>query len=208
MEPEAPQETQEPSTGATDKNEKKPLPQAQTQQSLKTTADVEDIENADIINVEASALPNRFKKYMPDRDRRLEIIEEGINIQRPIFADGSLGSLAHTLKPEDGYYDVVIHGYDYGFQYFDDDIDVETLCAIIAQRKDYKKGMKIRLISCNAGSKADGTAQYIANKLRVEVLAADKYAIVAKNAHGETTVYSGSKVGMRDGSFIRFIPED
>lgn len=162
----------------------------------------------DKIEAEASALPNRFKKFMPEQNRRREIIEEGKNLERPIFASGLLGRLALGLESEPGLYDVVIHGYQYGLQYFGEDIDVETLCAIIAQRKDYRKGMNIRLIACHAGAKDDGVAQYVANKLRVTVFAPDKLGIIERNLNGKTEVYSGSATGVHDGEIKPFTPQE
>ena len=168
---------------------------------------VENSADRGIINIKASVLPDRFKRYLPDKERRIQIIEEGKALEKPIFDNGLLGKLATKLKPLKGYYDVVLHGSEYGLEYFGERIDVETLCAIIAQRKDYKKGTKIRLVSCNTGAEANGVAQYIADKLGVEVFAPDKKAIVLKKASGETVVYSGSKIGKQDGEFITFVPD-
>ena len=174
----------------------------------KESIPVENHERNSIINIEASALPDRFKKYIPKLERRREIITEGIELQRPIFDRGSLGQLAGRLRSHEDYYDVVLHGTAYSFEYFGEPIDVETLCAIIAQRKDYKKGTKIRLIACNSGTAADGVARYISNKLHVTVLAPDKKAIVQRLVTGETIVYSGSKIGVHDGKFIPFVPDN
>ena len=132
------------------------------------------------IKVETSVLPHRFKRYLPNEQRRLEIIEDGKKLERPIFADGLLGRLAQSLPPENDFYDIVIHGYPYGLQYFGEDIDVETLCAIIAQRKDYRKGTNIRLIAYHAGAEKDGVAQYVADKLHVTVIAPDKLGIIER----------------------------
>lgn len=167
---------------------------------------LENSENDGKMSAEASPLPNRFKRYLPESGRRNEIIEEGKNLERPIFADGLLGELAKTLKPLPNYYDVVLHGEKYGLYYFGDKIDVETLCAIIAQRKDYKKGTNIRLISCNTGAAKDGVAQYVADKLHVTVLAPDKNAVVYRKWWGLTDVFSGSDVNEKDGEFISFEP--
>ena len=169
---------------------------------------VANSEKDGIITAEVSALPNRFKKYIPEKQRRIQIINEGKQRERAIFADDRLGELAKSLPAEEGFYDVVIHGYPYGFQYFGEHIDVETLCAIIAQRKDYKKGMNIRLIACNAGSKPDGVAQYIADKLRVLVTAPTKLGIIERKSNGETIVYSGSKKYLHDGQMKPFWPSE
>ena len=162
----------------------------------------------DIISVEASKLPNRFEVPKLGKTRRLEIIQKGIALEKPIFTDDLLGRLARGIKPDPDYYDVVLHGEQYCVFFFGEKIDVETLCAIIAQRKDYQKGMNIRLISCNTGEKADGVAQYIADKLHVKVLAPDKKAIVNRTVTGRTIVYSGSEPGKRDGRFILFEPKE
>ncbi len=169
---------------------------------------LENSGNDATMKAEASVLPNRFKKYLPNSERRLEIIEEGKNLEKPIFASGLLGQLAQQLEPEPGFYDVVLHGYPYGLEYFGEKIDVETLCAIIAQRKDYHKGTNIRLIACQAGAKADGVAQYIADKLRVTVVAPDKLGIVERKLNGKTIVYSGSASGVHDGEMKPFSPQD
>lgn len=165
---------------------------------------LENSENGTIIGVEARALPNRFKKYIPDKKRRLEIIEEGISLEKPIFTNDTLGDLAKGIKPYKNYYDVVLHGSEYGLEYFGENIDVETLCAIIAQRSDYKKGTPIRLISCYTGAKEDGVARYVSDKLHVDVLAPNKKGIVTKKLSGVTEVYSGSEIGKRDGDFLLF----
>jgi SPP1 gp7 family putative phage head morphogenesis protein len=169
---------------------------------------LENSGNGATIKAQASVLPNRFKKFLPDSKRRLEIIEEGKNLEKPIFASGLLGTLALELEPEPGFYDVVIHGYPYGLEYFGEKIDVETLCAIIAQRKDYHKGTNIRLIACQAGAKDDGVAQYIADKLHVVVVAPDKLGVVERKRNGKTVVYSGSASGVHDGEMKPFTPHE
>ena len=77
--------------------------------------------------------------------------------------------------------------------YDNGEIDADTLCAIIAQRPDYKKGIPIRLISCYTGSKDDGVASYVARKLKVEVKAPTKYAWINKALSGRVyvDVYGG-----------------
>ena len=161
-----------------------------------------------IIEAVASKLPNRFKKFLPENGRRLQIIEEGKNLDKPIFDNGILGKFAQNIIPKANYYDITMHGSKYGVEYFGENIDVETLCAIIAQRQDYTKGTKIRLISCNTGEASDGVAQYVANKLHVEVIAPNKKAIIERKANGETIVYSGSEEYVHDGEFISFFPQD
>ena len=169
---------------------------------------LQSLENAGengIISIELKALPERFKDFLPkSQERRLEIIEKGKSLEKPIFADDLLGDLAPKIEPHENYYDVVMHGYEYGVQFFGENIDVETLCAIIAQRKDYTKGTPIRLISCFTGAQKDVVASYIAEKLHVTVLAPNKKAIVTRKLNGKTVVYSGSEIGIRDGDFVAY----
>ena len=101
-------------------------------------------------------------------------------------------------------YTVTLHGNPYSLFYYDQPIDVDTLCAIIAQRPDYKKGSDIRLISCYTGQEKDGVARYIADKLKVNVLAPDKLGIINKDIYGRYKVYSGSKIGVHDGNMVLF----
>lgn len=155
----------------------------------------------------ASKLPPKLGHYIPDDKTRQEIIRRGIEAEKPIFADDLLGSLARGLPPDPDKYTVVMHGHPYCVEFFGKKIDVETLCAIIAQRKDYQKGTDIRLISCYTGSRKDGVAQYIANKLGVTVWAPDKLGIINKFA-GRYRVYSGSDYGIEDGNFIPFSPNE
>lgn len=100
-----------------------------------------------------------------------------------------------------------MHGSDYGLEFFGKEIDVETLCAIIAQRKDYKKGQDIKLIACYTGRKDDGVAQYVANKLGVTVWAPTEKAIINRNIYWKYTVYSGDDIGAHNGEFIPFTPQ-
>ena len=74
-------------------------------------------------------------------------------------------------------------------------------------KDDYQKGTDIRLISCYTGSKEDGVAQYIANKLGVTVWAPNKLGIINRFA-GRYRVYSGSDYGIEDGRFIPFTPNE
>lgn len=156
-------------------------------------------------DVMAGVLPERFKGHLPDKERRAEIIKEGIALERPIFDDGTLGTFAERLVPEPGYYDVVLHGEAYGLEFFGEPLDVETLCAIIIQRDDYQRGMKIRLVSCNTGREPDGVAQYIADRLGVEVLAPENNAAV-KLENGKSTTYSCDEFGQEKGKYKPFTP--
>ena len=153
------------------------------------------------ISAAAGNLPLKMKKYVPDHETRMKIIEEGIEREKPIFCktDDILYKLAYELPEEKGYYTVVCHGNTYNVEYEDIKIDPDTLCAIIAQRKDYKKGTDIRLISCYSNLKEDGVAKYVSQKLKVNVLAPNLKGIITKFSDGSFTVYSGSKIGKHDG---------
>ena len=168
----------------------------------------------DVAKRDAKAAIDEYKATFVEADYYADewasfdtIIEEGKALEKPIFADGTLGRLAKKLKPLEDYYDVVLHGTEYGLEYFGENMDVETLCAIIAQRKDYEKGTKIRLVSCDTGAEEDGVAKYVADKLRVDVLAPTKKAIVAMQLNGEIETYSGSRIGKRDGEYKLFKPD-
>lgn len=164
--------------------------------------------HSQINEVAASSLRPKFGAYIPDEKRREGIIQRGIEEERPIFADDLLGALAKEMPPKEGWYDVVMHGWPNHVEFFGEAIDVETLCAIIAQRKDYKKGVPIRLISCYTGSQEDGVAQYVANKLHVDVEAPNKKGIISKGLTGIFDVYSGSEKGKHDGDMIVFHPQE
>lgn len=154
----------------------------------------------------AGTLPEKMKKYIPSADERERIIQEGIAAERPIFVDkdDDLYKLAINLPEEEGCYTVVLHGTPYSLIYHGKEIDADTLCAIIAQRPDYKKGTDIRLISCYTGQVDDGVARYISDKLKVRVVAPDKLGIINKNIYGKYQVYSGSEIGKHDGTMVPF----
>lgn len=159
------------------------------------------------LSAAAGTLPSKMKAYVPDYETRMKIIQDGINEERPIFVnkEDDLYKFAINLPEEEGFYTVVMHGNSYGVLYKDKWIDVDTLCAIIAQRKDYKKGTDIRLISCYTGSEKDGVASYMSKKLKVTVKAPDKLGIINRNIYGEYSVYSGSEKGKHDGEMVPFV---
>lgn len=153
----------------------------------------------------AGSLPPKMRKYIPDPETRREIINKGISCEKPIFTTGLLGNLAYGLPEAPGFYTVVLHGSPYSLEFFGQTIDADTLCAIIAQRADYKKGTPIRLIACYTGSVDDGVARYISNKLKVDVIAPTELGIINKSLLGNYSVYSGSDFGVHDGEMKPFI---
>lgn len=67
---------------------------------------------------------------------------------------------------------MALHGRDTSVAFFGTKIDAYTLSQIIRQRKDYKLGTPIRLLSCDTGNTdntGDYVAQIVANKLGVIV---------------------------------------
>lgn len=182
---------------------------------MKVTAGINEAESrsaADRIKAltaKASSLPKRFRSYVPSPEEREKIIQRGILEEKPVFADDNLGIVARQLPlPKfDKYYTVVLHGDAYSFDFFGQPIDVETFCAIISQREDYEKGTPIRLIACHSGSKEDGTAQYVANKLGVQVIAPRDYGVISPEL-GYYRIFSGDSYGnmIGDGKFAVFTP--
>lgn len=156
----------------------------------------------------AGTLPEHMKKYVPKEEDRKRIIEDGIRRERPIFADGDLGKYAPYITPEEGYYDVILHGTPNYFDYFGETIDADTLCAIIAQREDYEKGTPIRLISCDTGKTDDGVAAYIARKLKVRVKAPTTTAIVYPPVSRRSKVVPETARGLGDGEWRMFGEEE
>ena len=60
------------------------------------------------------------------------------------------------------------------------------------------------MISCYTGSRDDGVAKYVSDKLKVDVIAPDKLGIINRGVSGKYKVYSGSDFGVHDGEMIPF----
>jgi hypothetical protein len=117
--------------------------------------------------------PYEIKLSRADRKR---IINRGIAEERPIFAvdtdTNKFASYVRNVPPKDGFYDVALHGTPTSAKFFGETIDAYTLANILRNRKNYSKGMKIRLLSCDTGnteSTGNCFAQLIANEMGVEV---------------------------------------
>ncbi|WP_028602273.1 hemagglutinin repeat-containing protein [Ottowia thiooxydans] len=99
---------------------------------------------------------------------------EAVFLGTKLGNDDATVKAAKWLKPQDGYYDVVIHGapdtvavrVDDGWQL----IDQRSLSAYIKKQPDYN-GDAIRLASCQTGACDTGFAQNLANKMGVPVMA-------------------------------------
>jgi hypothetical protein len=109
-----------------------------------------------------------------------EIGVTGETAAEPVILGAKLGNDDATikaiqwLKPQDGFYDVVVHGTpdsvairignDWQF------IDQRSLATYIGKQADYSGGA-IRLASCQTGACDAGFAQNLANKMGVPVMA-------------------------------------
>lgn len=126
-----------------------------------------------IIEAESSTVASA-KKITTEKERS-KIIRKAIEAPKPYYAEDLRRAYKnYHVQEKEGYYDVLIHGAPHYLEYEHEYIlDKETLYYIISGRKDYK-GDNIRLLSCSTG-KADKygncVAQYLADKLRVEVYA-------------------------------------
>ena len=87
--------------------------------------------------------------------------------------------------------------------------NVETLCAIIAQRKDYKKGTPVRLLSCFTGDDSRGTcfAQELANMLETEVIAPDFEPLISSRGRLGKPDARGNYESIKISDFRRFKPK-
>ena len=131
-----------------------------------------------IIEAAEAAQGSRPYEIQLSREKKKEIIQRGSREETTIFAkdrpNNMLATYARNIPKMDGYYDIVMHGKDTAVWFFDTKIDAYTLSQIIRQRPDYKKGMPIRLLSCNTGNvanTADCVAQLLANELDTTVIA-------------------------------------
>lgn len=116
-----------------------------------------------------------YERKLP-REKRKQIIEKASALKKPIFAedrpDNNFASYVSKVPSKNGFYDVALHGSPTSVEFFGEQIDAYLLASIIRNRKDYKKGTKIRLLSCSTGnteSTGDCVAQIIADELGVQV---------------------------------------
>ena len=125
---------------------------------------------------------------------------------------------AQKIKPEQGYYDVVIHGKEDSFLFYHPDkktnnrendlkgwadISHRTISKYVKNQKDYK-GESIRLISCETGKLNNGVAQNLANKLKVNVKAPSDTVWVHPN--GKLTI--GKRPSQNTGAWNIFKPKN
>lgn len=122
-----------------------------------------------------NAIIRPYERKLP-REKRKQIIKRASALKKPIFAedrpDNAFASYVRNVPSKKGYYDVALHGSPTSVEFFGEPIDAYLLANIIRNRKDYEKGTKIRLLSCNTGnteSTGDCVAQIVANELGVVV---------------------------------------
>lgn len=125
--------------------------------------------------IKAGSSTIAFAQKIVSPEQRAKIINEAINAEKPIYAEDLRYAYSnYGVKPKEEYYDVVLHGApnftEYEHEY---SLDNETLYYIISGRRDYQ-GENIRLLSCSTGKadkNGDCVAQYLADKLNVDVYA-------------------------------------
>ncbi len=138
------------------------------------------------------------------RSDKKRIIERAVSEEKPIFAEDTdvnkFASYVRNVPKKKDFYDVALHGNPTSAEFFGEVIDAYTLANIIRNRKDYVKGTKIRLLSCNTGNTENTgncMAQLVANELGVEVEAPTKKIyvftdgtfIVGKKNDGEMKIF-------------------
>lgn len=153
-------------------------------------------------SVKAQSVLNKIKTQ--------KIIENGISLDKPIFADGSLGKYANYIQPETGFYDVVAHGTPETIEFFGTKIDSHTLSEIIRGRKDYD-GSAVRLLSCESGGSAPNGkcfAERLADELGVPVKAPNKTLwVFPPDKDGVSKLSVGTTAASEDGDFVIYKPK-
>lgn len=150
-----------------------------------------------IIKVEAKPGTSKYRKL-----KKQAIVEKGVSLKKPVFADDAFGKLASNLPKKEGYYDVVIHGAPKTVSFFGERTDARTIAKILKLRNDYSGG-PIRLLSCSTGKGEDCFAQRLANELGVVVEAPDDVIW----ARSDKTYTIGPTRYKNTGSMKSFTPE-
>ena len=116
-----------------------------------------------IIKIDAKPGSSKYRKL-----KKQAIIDMGVSLKKPVFADDMFGKLAQNIPKKPGFYDVVMHGAPKTVSFFGERTDARTMAIIIKQRKDYDGG-PVRLLSCSTGKGENCFAQRLANELGVIV---------------------------------------
>ena len=118
-----------------------------------------------------------YEVAMSNRERR-QIMRIARGLERPIYAedtpDNHFASNVRNTLPEEGFYDVALHGTETTAEFFGKTIDAYTLAQIILDRPNYRPGEPIRLLSCSTGATnttGNCFAQILANELNTMVIA-------------------------------------
>ena len=162
------------------------------------------VDNSGESGIIKASIEEKFKDYVPDREKRKEIIKRGISAKQPIFDNGSLAKYYQYVEKEAGYYDVVMHGNPEAVSFFGTLIDYQTLGAIIVGRSDYKKGTPIRLFSCSTGKGEHPFAEYLSKMLNVEVKAPNQDIHISLPVNGKSDYHIQSGKHKRDGDWVKF----
>jgi hypothetical protein len=99
-----------------------------------------------------------------------DVVAAGANL---IGSGDQLGGAVGWVKPEEGFFDVLVHGSPDSFHVLHNgewvSVDHRTLATFI--QKNGWSDEAIRLLSCSSGASPTGVAQNLANKLGVTVKA-------------------------------------
>lgn len=128
--------------------------------------------------------------------------------------DSTDGFLVNASRRADvdpgGMLDVIAHGDSNSIKIGGRAVDHRTAARVIESDPQFV-GQDIRLLSCHTGACPTGFAQNLANKLGVDVVAADNYVWAYPN--GDIAVMGGREVGRRlvpvpsqPGQWVRFTP--
>ena len=128
-----------------------------------------------------------------------------VNLGAKLGNDQDTIKAAQWLKPEPGYYDVVIHGNAETAMVLRNgvwvNVDQRALATYIGKQTDYSGG-PVRLASCSTGSCSTGYAQDLANKLGTTVMAPTDLLFVYPNG----AVIIGPNAYTNTGSWQLFKP--
>ena len=121
-----------------------------------------------------------------------------------IGAGDRLAEAAAWVKPQQGVFDVIVHGSEDAFHVLQNgkwiELDQRALATFI--EKNGYAGEPIRLISCSTGACSTGAAQNLANKLGTQVIAPSDTVWIHPN--GNLTI--GNSATANTGAWNTFVP--
>lgn len=153
------------------------------------SVDPDNVSKYDLKVRQWEGLLKRHLAENPDFRRKPE--REKYTQGEPIVATASIRFLnkndnlfdfSQRIKPLKGFEDVVCHGDSVGFTFKDtagkeSNISANDFADMIKESPDYKGG-NVRLITCSAGAEGGISAQGVADRLGIDVLAPDKTVYV------------------------------